>query len=52
MSLILNLLANGYTTDRILEAYPNLTREDVVAAIRYSAVHMEHERVLPLELVR
>ena len=34
---ILNLLANGYTVERILIAYPNLKRSDLIAAIRYSA---------------
>ncbi len=41
VSLILNLIAHGYNFDRIIEAYPNLTREDIVAAIKYSEARVE-----------
>ena len=34
---ILELIANGWTVDDILKEYPHLTREDVLAAIRYAA---------------
>ncbi len=30
---ILGMVAGSYTIERILEAYPELTREDVVAAV-------------------
>lgn len=43
--LILNLLAHGYDFDRIIQAYPVLTREDVQAAIRYSEARMRREEV-------
>lgn len=32
--LILNLLASGYTQERILEAYPGLTLEDIRATLQ------------------
>lgn len=41
--LILNLLANGKTIDDILNEYPELTREDILAAIKYAAMHMGYE---------
>lgn len=46
VALILNLLAKGYTVERILLAYSNLTRADVIAAIRYSGARMDRERIV------
>lgn len=34
--LILNLVAHGYTFERIVKAYPQLTRKDVKAALDYN----------------
>ena len=48
VALILNLLAKGYTVERILKAYPNLKRADVLAAIRYSEARIQREAVAPL----
>lgn len=43
---ILGLLAGGYTVERILDAYPELTREDVTAAIEYASDVVDEERVI------
>ncbi len=43
VSLILNLIAHGYTLERITQAYPNLTEEDVRAAVLYAGAHLERE---------
>lgn len=48
VALILNLLAKGYTVQRIVEAYPNLKRDDVLAAIRYSEARINREFVTPV----
>lgn len=32
---ILGMIAGGYTIEKILKAYPELTREDVVGALDY-----------------
>ena len=37
VSLILDLLASGTTEDEILREYPQLTHEDVLAAIAYGS---------------
>ncbi|MFN3695042.1 MAG: DUF433 domain-containing protein [Ignavibacterium sp.] len=37
VSLILDLLASGYDTQRILEEYPQITEEDIRACIAYGA---------------
>lgn len=45
--MILGQLAAGHSTDEILEAYPYLEREDVMAALEYAA-WLAQERELPL----
>jgi len=52
VALILNLLAKGYTIERILLTYPNITNADVRAAIRYSEARVQREIVRPLELAK
>jgi len=43
---ILELLANGWSVDDILREYPHLTREDVLAAIRYAARVLREEVIV------
>ncbi|MEW5830467.1 MAG: DUF433 domain-containing protein [Chloroflexota bacterium] len=45
VSLILDFLASGMTTDEVLAEYPQLTREDILAAIAYGA-EMSRERYI------
>ncbi|MBX7234477.1 MAG: DUF433 domain-containing protein [Caldilineales bacterium] len=49
VSLILNLVANGMTTDEIIAAYPYLDSEDIHQALRYASLLAE-ESVHTLEL--
>lgn len=37
VSLILDFLAGGATVEEVLEAYPSIEREDVLACIAYGA---------------
>lgn len=37
VALVVRLVANGMTTDEIIEAYPYLEPEDVRQALRYAA---------------
>ncbi|MCD6554296.1 MAG: DUF433 domain-containing protein [Chloroflexi bacterium] len=37
VALILNLVANGMTTEEIIQAYPYLEPEDIQQALRYAA---------------
>ena len=37
VSIILGALAGGDTIDQILEDYPNITREDVFAALQFGS---------------
>jgi len=48
--LILNLLAAGYDMERIIQAYPGLTREDIQAALWYAEQRMRYEEVHPLAM--
>jgi len=48
VELILDLLANGWTVDTILENYPHLKKEDVNAVLKYATEILKEERVYPL----
>jgi len=47
VSLLLDKLAHGLTEEKLLEAYPQLTHEDVLAAIAYGA-EVSRERIVPV----
>lgn len=51
VSLILDFLANGMTGEEILVEYPELTREDILAAIAYGA-EAARERIIPVPVER
>lgn len=51
VSLIVNLVANGMTTEEIIDAYPDLEPGDVEQALRYAAWVTE-ERNIPVEMAR
>ncbi|MBI2895533.1 MAG: DUF433 domain-containing protein [Deltaproteobacteria bacterium] len=43
---ILGMFAGGYSIERILSAYPELSREDVVAALDYATRVIDEEKVI------
>lgn len=45
MSLILHLLASGWTHQQVLENYPGLEEEDILACIGYGAEMSRHAYV-------
>jgi len=47
--IILNLMAAGYSIEKVLETYPKLTKEDVLAAISYAGSITEHEESYSLQ---
>jgi uncharacterized protein (DUF433 family) len=49
VSLILDFLANGDSIEDILQEYPHLTREDVLACIAYGA-EVARERFVPISV--
>ena len=51
VALILDFLADGMTEAELLSDYPQLTHQDVMAAIACGA-EMSRERILPVQLDR
>ncbi len=47
VATVVDMLADGMTTEEILAAYPDLEREDITEALRYAAEAVR-ERELPL----
>lgn len=47
VSNILNLLAHGSSLEDVLRGYPQLTREDVFAALEYAEALVRDEDILP-----
>lgn len=47
VSLVLDFLAGGMSEEELLKEYPDLTHEDVLAAIAYGA-EASRETILPL----
>ena len=48
VELILDFLANGWTVETILENYPQLKKEDIIAVLKYATEILKEERVYPL----
>jgi uncharacterized protein (DUF433 family) len=46
VELLLRKLSDGASEADLLDAYPNLTHEDIHAAIRYAADTLAHEEVV------
>jgi len=46
VELILTKLGEGMTIEDLLKAYPNLTKEDILAAILYSADVIKNEELV------
>lgn len=48
VELILELLANGWTQQQILDNYPGLSADDLFACLAYAKDIVHDERVFPL----
>jgi uncharacterized protein (DUF433 family) len=48
VEFVLDLLANDWSIERVLEEYPQLKREDVIAVLKYAAEMIKEEKVYPL----
>jgi uncharacterized protein (DUF433 family) len=50
VEFLLDLMAEGWTNDQILSNYPQLTDDDLQAALHYAAETLKRERVYPLAI--
>jgi uncharacterized protein (DUF433 family) len=48
VELILGWLANGWTFEQILESYPHIARDDILAALAFAAERLREEDYVPL----
>lgn len=48
VEFILELLSNGWGEEEILRNYPQLKREDILAALGYAAEILKEEKAYPL----
>ena len=46
VELILGWLANGWSFEQILESYPHITREDILAALAFAAEMMREDKYI------
>jgi len=49
VATVIGLLGQGYSIDEVLADYPTLSRDDILAALRFAASAVD-ERELPLRL--
>ena len=45
---ILGLLANDWTIEKVLDEYPQLKREDIIAVLKYEAEMVKEEKAYPI----
>jgi uncharacterized protein (DUF433 family) len=48
VEFILGLLANDWTIQQVLDEYPQLKREDIIAALKYATEMVKEEKAYPL----
>ena len=51
VELVIELLAQDWSTDEILAQHPALSREDVQACLHYAGERLQSERVYPMEKI-
>ena len=48
VELILGWFSSGWTTEQVLESYPHLTRDDILAAFAYAQEMLHDDGILPM----
>ncbi len=49
MAVLLDELTSGETWESLLAGYPELTREDIQAALQFAKASVEHTEIVPVE---
>jgi len=50
VEFVIDLLAQGWTEEQILQSYPGITHEDMQACLAYASAILNAERVYPLSI--
>ena len=50
VEFILNLMADGWTEERIIENYPHLTHEAIQAVLAFASEVIKDERIYPIKV--
>jgi uncharacterized protein (DUF433 family) len=50
VEFIVNLLSQGWTESEILEDYPGLTHDNILACLKYAGEILQSEKVYPLKV--
>jgi uncharacterized protein (DUF433 family) len=45
--VILNLLSEGYDIEKVIKEYPDLVKEDILAALKFAAKTTQFEELTP-----
>ncbi len=48
VEFLVGVLAEGWTVEQVLKNYPQLTADDIQAALHYAAGVLKNERIFPL----
>jgi uncharacterized protein (DUF433 family) len=51
VELIVGRLADGWTFEQVLESYPHIAREDILAALAFAAERVREDAYIPLPKV-
>lgn len=49
VAVLLHQLADGQTWESLLEGYPELTREDIRAALIFAKASVQHTEIIPAD---
>lgn len=49
VEFIVDLLGQGWSESQVLENYPGITHEDILACLQYASQQLRSERVYPVQ---